>query len=399
MIQIKKQFNDILTQDVSQYLTKNSTKNILYKKPYVLDNLLSYKDKFFIKNPRLQKRRKLNYEFKLSNYLVSESRLQHRARKRKNFYINSIYNLNPYIKIARQKYALYTHKKKINKQNITYIPQGLKVIYTKQEEIAKLQPGLYEELIKDHKQEIDDFMRFEYSTVSRLLDYHLRLKKIKKTSSFFNFYFFKSKYKQFLTLPFNKLSLNNNINKLISSQYPLYLPLAENNYKKKLNSLNIFKKVIKNRIDKKHYLTLKQEKKIKNQSLYHQRKREILIQILIKALINWFQKKKVKLLNLHPKLQDQYNHFLKILNNPEIVHYLFNRFGDLFFAKKYSTRLKKKKRYLKMFHHKSKFIYSFKTTRLSKNRFARSIALSLLNISKDQSWGQNVWIPKLTNNK
>ena len=36
--------------------------------------------------------------------------------------------------------------------------------------------------------------------------------------------------------------------------------------------------------------------------------------------------------------------FLKILNNPEIVHYLFNRFGDLFFAKKYSTRLKKKKR-------------------------------------------------------
>ena len=392
-------FNDILTQDVNQYLKNKNKSQIIYRKPYALDNLLTYRDKFFTKGARRQLKRKVNYELTLGNYMVSESRLRHRARKRKKSYTNNIYNLNPYLKINKQKYALYRRKKISQKKALNYFPQGLKVILTNQDEISKIEPGLYEDLIKDHKKEIEDFMKFEYSTVSRLLDYHkkqkLNLLKRRKTSSFYNFYFFKSKYKQFLTLPFINFKLNNKIKELSTTNHPLYLAISENLYRHKLTYFNIYKKIIKARLDKKDYHTTKKVNKIKNRLLNHQRKRTIFIQLLIKSLIDWFQKKKPKLLNNHAKMQDFYLKILKLVNNPRLVNYLFIRFGEVFFSKKHSTRLKKRKRYIRMFHHRRKFIYSFKTTRLSKRRFARSVALSLISRHQDKTWDSNIWIPKL----
>lgn len=396
----KIKFNDILTQDVNLFLKNKDKLKVISRKPYALDNLLTYRDKFFVKGPRRQLKKKYRYEFFLSNYIVSESRMKHRARKKKKFITNNIYNLNPYLKINRQKYALYRRIKKIQKKALNYFPQGVKVILTNQEDIAKVQPGLYEDLIKDYKKEIEEFMKYEYSTVSRLLDYHKKIKfsffKRRRTNSFYRFYFFKSKYKQFLTLPFINFKLNDQVYKLSSTtEHPLYLPISENLYRHQLTYLNIYKKIIKSRLDKKNYKTIKKINRIKNRLLNHQRKRTLFIQLLIKSLIDWFQKKKVKLLNNHAKIQDQYQKILTLVNNPRLINYLFVRFGEIFFSKKHSTRFKKRKRYIRMFHHRKKFIYSFKTTRLSKRRFARSVALSLLSLNKDKTWDSNVWIPKL----
>lgn len=392
-------FNDILTQDVNLFLKNKNNLKVISRKPYALDNLLTYRDKFFIKRPRRQRKRKYFYEFFLSNYMVSESRMKHKARKKKKSLTNNIYNLNPYLKINRQKYALYGRKKKREKKPLQYFPQGLKVILTNKEEIAKVESGLYEDLIKDYKKEIDEFMKYEYRTVSRLLEHHNKIKSKKnarkKTNSFYRFYFFKSKYKQFLTLPFINFKLNDQINKLSNTDHPLYLAISENLYRHKLTYLNLYKKIIKSRLDKKNYKTIKKHNKIKNRLLNHQRKRIIFIQLLIKSLIEWFQKKKVKLLNNHDKIQDHYLKILNLINHPRLVNYLFIRFGEIFFSKKHSTRFKKRKRYIRMFHHRKKFIYSFKTTRLSKRRFARSVALSLLSLNKDKTWDSNIWIPKL----
>ena len=399
MNQINRSFKDIITTDLNQYLKSKDT-NIIFKKPFALDNALTYRDKLISSNLRNEVKRKVKYNYFLSNYGVTDNSETHKYHKRKEIYANSIYNLNSYIKVTKQKYSLYTHKKKVEDKPILHLPQGSKIIFTNKDEIANIQPGLYEDVMKEHKSEIDAFMKYEYSTVSRLLDYYNKTKGFKKhrLSSYFMVPFVKSKYKEFLLLPFISSMIKDN-KILLNEAYPLYLSLAENYLRLKQTNFNLFKKVIKNKVDKKDYLTVKQMNKSADIKQYQVKKREIFLQLLLKSLSQWLLKRKTKILNAQPLLQEQYINLLKIINSPELTKLLFKRFGEILFFKKYSARLKKKKRYLRMFHYKSKFIYSYKTTRINKQFIARSFVRSILPELGNMSWDRKIWIPKLKINK
>lgn len=399
MNELNKSFKDIITTDLNQYLKSKDT-NIIFKKPFALDNALTYRDKLISSTSRNEIKRKFKYNYFLSNYSVTDNSETHKSHKRKELYSNSIYNLNSYIKVAKQKYSLYTHYKNLGDKPYLSLPQGSKIIFTNKEDIAKIQPGLYEDVIKDHKSEIDAFMKYEYSTVSRLLDYYKKTQgpKSNRLSSYFMFSFVKSKYKEFLLLPFIS-SIVKEKRILLNEAYPLYFSLAENFFKLKQTNFNLFKKVIKSKVDKKEYLAVKEFNKTTEIKRYQFKKREIFLQLLLKSLSQWLLKRKTKILNAQPLLQEQYSNVLKIVHSPELAKYLFKRVGEILMTKKYSIRLRRKKRYLRMFHYKSKFIFSYKTTKINKHLIARSFVRSILPESGNMSWDRKIWIPKLNINK
>lgn len=408
---------NIFKSDISQYL-KNPNRQIIMKSPYLLDNSKGLKDKLSSINLTIKKKRRLQYALYLSNYLSRENRQTLKYLKKKRKYTNSIFNKGVSFKIRKQSYKLVTPKNR--KKTLPSLNDCFKHVFVfknfEEAEANNVKLGFYEDVIQKYKKELTSHKRPERKVVGRMIDYRKKNKILKSKSrrrplrltkrilhSTHIFNWFKSKYKPLLLSSF-KYFRNSKVFKYKNTFYlPSYVKYSSDRLKYKFKYFNVFrtKRVIKLKLNKRHYKTLKNIKARRKLNTFRKFKNYYFARKLIKLLLIWLKKKRHKILKAHTVLHDKYLKFIKNVKSREEVRNLFERIGLIASSKKRLELLKRKRRILRFNNNKSKVIRSF-IKKVSNNKTFKDRVLNNYKFVQDfksKPWDQKVWIPKLNTNQ